>query len=120
MKSNFLKVLLLLSVSSLYAMDSYRLTVEVDATKDSGKAWDIAGGAPDILVKIDNTTIFKKECKNSYMCKSVFNSEKSKWYLEIYDKDLRASDLIGKGECEADTNCTLGKAKVTIVKEKSK
>lgn len=117
MKYKFLGLLLL--IGNLYAYN-YNLTIEVDSTKSSGKAWDIAGGAPDIMVKIDSKTIFKKSCKNSYKCTIDFESKKDKWYLEIYDKDLRASDLIGKGECKVDTNYTLGSAKIKIVKGKKK
>ena len=93
----------------------YQITIEVAGKKEFNKSWDIAGGAPDIQVIINGKELpFEKKCKNRYRCEMVFASSAKEWYFEIYDKDIKESDLIGKGKCSTTKECNLGLAKVKI------
>ena len=97
----------------------YKITIEAASKKANSRSWDIAGGAPDIQLIIDGKELpFNKKCKNRYRCEMLFSSTASKWYFEIYDKDLRESDLIGKGKCSTAKECTLGLATVKVAVEK--
>jgi len=97
---------------------SYRVTIKVSSTKLNGKSWDSFGGAPDVMIKVGNTLLpFKKSCKDSYKCSYEFTSNKDKWYFEIYDKDLKQHDLIGKGDCELGKKCKLGLADLNVSKK---
>ena len=67
------------------------------------------------LCLIDGEIVpFNKRCKNIYRCETSFVSKKLEWYIEIYDKDLKIPDLIGKGKCKSDSECKLGRAKIKI------
>jgi len=75
----------------------YIATVSVKSKKIDGKTWDIRGGYPDILLKVDRKKInFNKSCKNTYKCKIQFESNDNSWYIELYDKDLISSDIYWK------------------------
>lgn len=107
----------LIHLSQVYSAEivtQYTIQIEVSATKSNGKSWDAAGGAPDIMFKLENRTYFKN-CKNTYKCKMSFHSKNSNWYFEIYDKDVGFDDLIGKGECKRiNRPCNLDQATVII------
>jgi len=108
-------ILFLPLLANIFSVD-----ISVESNKSSGKSWDLFGGAPDIWISVDGEKLpFLKRCKNSYRCKIVFESNKTKWYFEIYDKDLKESDLIGKGECSINQKCTLDRAKI-VISSKSK
>jgi len=93
----------------------YIATVSVKSKKIDGKTWDIRGGYPDILLKVDRKKInFNKSCKNTYKCKIQFESNSNSWYIELYDKDLISSDIIGNGTCKINESCEIGLAKVFI------
>jgi len=111
-----LMVLLNLSQAKERIINTYTLSIEVEATKVNGKAWDVAGGAPDLLIKLNGTFLnFNKKCKNSYGCKLEFTFvNETLWYFEIYDKDLVSNDLIGKGNCSVGKVCILGGATIKI------
>ena len=96
----------------------YKASIDVKPSKANGKSWDISGGAPDIYVRIDGKKLaLKKECRDSYRCENIsFVSNKNKFYIEVYDKDIASDDLMGKGECRAGATCTLGTATVHISK----
>jgi hypothetical protein len=94
------------------------LFIEVSPTKPNGKSWDIFGGAPDIQLRIDRTLIsFQSKCQDIYRCeiKLPYPIETgSKHYIEIYDKDIEASDLIGKKELEIIKDKTIQIGNATI------
>ena len=96
----------------------YVMQIDVEDKKENGKPWDIAGNAPDIKVYINGELPqVIVPCKNSYRCKLLFISQRSFWYLEIYDKDVLADDLIGKGNCSIyKSKCRLGRSVVHIEK----
>lgn len=95
----------------------YTAYVDIQDRKANGKSWDTAGGAPDIFFTINGEKIpYDKRCKNSYRCEVAFSSDATSWYFEIYDKDFRNHDLIGKGDCSIDSNCTLGSLNLRILK----
>ena len=110
-------VWMFLSIAFLYAGQSkvYIIEIEVEGTKSNNKPWDMAGGAPDIKLIIDEKElVYDKKCANKYRCSMFFTSDNEEWYFEILDKDFRASDLIGKGKCSLGKECSLGLAKVKI------
>ena len=111
-----LMVLLNLTQAQEHVINTYTLTVETDSTKVDGKSWDILGGAPDILIKVNGVYLnFDKKCKDSYRCNVEFTTEnKTSWYFEIYDKDFDNNDLIAKGECSVGKECRLKGATITI------
>jgi hypothetical protein len=129
MKTKCLKSILFL-IASIYALGNlsqviaadttnYTIVIKVSSTKPNGNSWDVGGGAPDIVLEVEDTRYSttrhsSKRCEDTYKCEMSFSSKNSKWYLEIYDKDVKVDDLIGKGECQANNTCTLGKATVTI------
>lgn len=91
------------------------ITIDVAEKKANGKSWDMFGGSPDIKVVIDKQPYYSlAKCRDTYRCTISFTSQKDKWYIEVYDKDLQNDDLIGKGECEEGERCSLGLAKVEI------
>jgi len=97
---------------------SYVAQIEVDALKKDGKSWDVAGGAPDVLLRVEGRFIpFRDECQDSYRCTTnPFATEKQTVYLEVYDRDVAADDLIGKGRCDVGERCRVGSAVVTLKK----
>lgn len=99
-----------------YTVNLYTIEIDVNATKPNGLPWDIAGGAPDILVRIDGKTLpFDAACQDHYRCSLTFmETEKRSWYFEIYDRDFATNDLIGKGECSLNSACTLSGASLRI------
>jgi len=109
----------LMTVSTLLVASTatYEMSVEVEATKPSGHSWDIAGGAPDIRVKIDGMELtFLERCRDTYKCTTTyFNAtNKQQFYIEVYDRDAAADDLIGKGECRVGQVCKLGSSVVRV------
>lgn len=118
MKKIVLLIMVLLSLTQAkeHIINTYTISIEVEATKVNGKPWDVAGGAPDLLVKVDGIFLdFNKKCKNSYGCKMNFTIEnETSWYFEIYDKDLGSNDLIAKGKCTLAKECLIGSAKINI------
>jgi hypothetical protein len=113
-----LMVLFSLGQAKERILNTYSITLEADATKANGKTWDINGGAPDILIKVDGVFLdFEKTCKNSYGCSVDFTVENEiSWYFEIYDKDFTSNDLIAKGECSVGKECHFSGAKISISK----
>ena len=99
-----------------YAINVYTIEIDVNSTKANGFSWDFSGGSPDIFIKVDGRKVaFTSKCKNQYRCSIEFISEENLyWYFEIYDKDLSNDDLIGKGECKLNEECSLGSAKIFI------
>ena len=108
----------LLSVAAAVQAGNYVADIEVDPTKPNGKSWDIAGGAPDIRLRIEGKFMPMREaCRDSYRCTtSVFVTRKERIYIEVYDQDAWANDLIGKGECTIGNVCKVGAAKVAFKK----
>jgi len=116
-------VILLLMIS-VYAnepeqMYIYDVEINVKSTKENGKTWDISGGAPDLLLKIDGERLTMNDlCRDTYRCTVSFVSEKSRWYFENYDRDIATNDLIGKGVCSVGQVCNLGQSTIRITKRK--
>ena len=103
---------------SLVQADSYMAQINVEPSKGNGKAWDIGGGSPDILLKLNKEEVnFSKNCKNSYRCVMEFESTGDSWYVEVYDKDIKTDDIIGAGTCKVDEPCKIGQATVIIKKK---
>jgi len=113
-----LMVLLSLGQAKERILNTYTITLEAEATKADGKSWDISGGAPDLLIKVDGVFLdFEKTCKNSYGCSVDFTVEdETSWYFEIYDKDLASNDLVAKGNCSVGKECHFSGAKISISK----
>jgi len=111
-----LMVLLSLGQAKEHIVNTYTLKVEADATKVDGSSWDISGGAPDLLIKVDGVFLdFDKTCRNSYGCSVDFTVEHgTSWYFEIYDKDIASNDLIAKGNCSVGKECHFSGAKISI------
>ena len=116
------KVLISLGILSLFSiqaeenLEAYILEINVKSTKANGKPWDISGGSPDITITIDGERLkFREKCRDKYRCSINFFSTSDEWYFEIYDKDIMSNDLIGKGDCSADSSCILGLAKIKII-----
>ena len=108
----------LLILGSLVQADMYMAVINVEPSKGNGKAWDIGGGSPDILLKLNKKEVnFSKSCKNEYRCVMEFDSTGSSWYVEVYDKDLKTDDIIGAGTCKLDESCKIGQATVIIQKK---
>jgi len=118
MKKTLLTLTLLTLSLNASELLGYKVSIDVKPTKANGKSWDISGGAPDIYVRVDGKKMaLKKECRNSYRCENItFVSNKEKFYIEVYDKDIASDDLVGKGECRAGATCTLGSATMHIGK----
>jgi len=117
----FLTIMLLFTNIALQATELenkeklYSVVIDVEAQKTNGKNWDIFGGSPDIKIVINGQSYFSPtKCKDRYRCSIEFSSTKNKWYIEVYDKDMKNDDLIGKGDCKVGKNCNLGLAKVKI------
>jgi len=101
-----------------YSVNIYTVEIDVNSTKANGKAWDIAGGSPDILVYIDGEKMsFNPNCQNRYRCSMEFivKDNSNSWYFEIYDRDFANNDLIGKGDCSLGKNCNFGSVVVSII-----
>jgi len=93
----------------------YIATINVKSKKRDGTTWDIRGGYPDILLKVNRKKIyFIKRCKDKYKCIIQFESSDNSWYIEVYDKDLILSDIIGRGTCKVNETCEIGLAKIFI------
>lgn len=94
----------------------FMMTIEVAPKKPSGTSWDLAGGAPDIRLRVDGRDlVFAPQCRDTYRCTvylPVKQTGETTHYFEVYDKDLYADDLIGKGEClvRDGLRCRLGEA----------
>lgn len=115
-------VLFGLSVAVAVQAGNYVVDIEVDPTKPNGKSWDVAGGAPDIRLRIEGKLLPMREaCRDSYRCTtSAFVTQKERVYIEVYDQDVWANDLIGKGECTIDNVCKVGAAKIFFKKVDNK
>ena len=113
-----------LSVAVAVAVQAgnYVADIEVDSTKSNGKSWDIAGGAPDIRLRIEGKFLPMREaCRDSYRCTtSAFVTQKERVYIEVYDQDAWANDLVGKGECTIGNVCKVGAAKIAFKKVDNK
>ncbi len=118
MKKIILTFMLLLSLiqAKEHIVNTYTVKVEANSTKANGESWDIWGGSPDILVKINGIYLdFNPKCQDSYRCSVEFTVEKgTSWYFEIYDRDLSSNDLIAKGECSVGKECQLKGATISI------
>jgi hypothetical protein len=107
--------LLLIIEAKEYSVNIYTIEIDVNATKIDGKAWDIAGGSPDILVYIDGKKMsFNPNCQNRCSMEFIVKNKSNSWYFEIYDRDFANNDLIGKGECTLSNKCQIGRAKIFI------
>ncbi len=108
-----------LLVSALLAISveatRYSVVIDVPNLKANGKNWDIGGGAPDILLKIDGSfqPMFEN-CKNTYRCVMEFESDSTEWYIEVYDKDKLLDDIIGRGNCSVGQTCEFDGVKMRI------
>lgn len=100
-------------------LNEYIATIEVTPNKQNGKPWDFSGGAPDILLVVQDLSLNTSVCQNKYKCDIPFISRENEWYLEVYDKDISNNDLIGKGICKSEEICQLDSAKVQIKKKSS-
>ena len=116
------KTLIIFGILSLFFLKAeekiraYTIEIDVKNSKSNGKPWDISGGSPDITITINGERLkFREKCRDKYRCSINFFSTSDEWYFEIYDKDIMSNDLIGKGDCSADSSCTLGLAKVKII-----
>jgi len=121
-----LKKIILLTIQSFLivtmleaneAVPVYIYDVEINAksTKENGKTWDISGGAPDLLLKVDGESlIMSSSCRNTYRCTVSFVSEKSRWYFEADDEDIAINDLLGKSVCSVGQVCNLGRSMIKI------
>ena len=100
---------------SAHAAD-FMLTVEVAPQNPSGVSWDLAGGAPDIRLRVDGQDlVFAPQCRDTYRCTVYLPVKRpggSTHYFEVYDRDLYADDLVGKGEClvRDGLRCRVGEA----------
>jgi len=114
MLKTFLSTVLLFA--SLHAT-TYSIVIDVPNSKANGKAWDIGGGEPDILLKIDGyfEPMFEN-CKNQYRCVMEFESDATEWYIEVYDKDKFLNDIIGRGNCSVGETCEFDGVKMRITK----
>lgn len=95
----------------------FEVEVSVETTKADGKAWDAGGGAPDVMLVVDQSQRLQSgSCRDTYRCTTLVDLPigKDRVYLEIYDRDLASHDLIGKGSCLLKTKCALGRATVEI------
>ncbi|HHB94221.1 MAG TPA: hypothetical protein ENK88_03660 [Campylobacterales bacterium] len=109
--------LLLMAEAKEYSVNIYTIEIDVNSTKADGRAWDVAGGAPDILLYIDGKEMrFNKKCRDKYRCSMEFMSrdDRNSWYFEVYDRDFVNSDLIGKGDCEKGDKCNFGLVTIRI------
>lgn len=105
---------LLFGMTVVVCAQSYVANIEVAPVKKGGKSWDVAGGAPDVLLKVEGTFVpFRDVCQDSYRCKTnAFETKKKVLYVEVYDRDVAANDLIGKGTCRIGERCRVGEATV--------
>jgi hypothetical protein len=108
----------LVSSFAVAQINMYHASIEVAPAKVNGKNWDISGGAPDIILRLDGKTVaFNSDCQDTYKCTTnTFSTNKKILYIEIYDRDIAVNDLIGKGECRVDSPCQIGQAIVKIEK----
>ena len=120
-KLSFLFLLLFsfLLVTNLHAQRKISITVEVKPTKANGKAWDVGGGAPDIMVEIyhkDLGRLKSSTSKNTYKSTFEFDIRNITGYIEVkvWDKDLMAHDLIGSCEIHYATIDTYECGRATI------
>lgn len=118
LKKVFISTVLLVSVVVVSAQaTTYSIVIDVPNLKANGKNWDIGGGEPDIFLKVDGDSqpIFEN-CKNKYRCVMEFDSDTTEWYLEVYDKDKFANDIIGRGNCSVGQTCEFDGVKMKITK----
>lgn len=118
------KIILLVLISlSTFAIEvkgnkavyQYTIDVDVQDSKSNGSSWDVTGGAPDIFLRVNGSTIpFSENCRNTYKCIISFISDKRSFYIEVYDRDIVNHDLIGKGIVTMGRKYYLGKSKVTV------
>jgi len=108
-------------------MRSVTISVEVDATKSNGKAWDAAGGAPDIALCVttaggtvcapDGTSIggvTRPQCRDAFQCAFTMEDAGDEFRIDVVDVDLAVNDPIGSGSCRRGATCRLGQAVVTV------
>lgn len=95
----------------------YSVEVHAPSTKPDGKAWDVSGGAPDMILSVDGRLTYSNpNCLNRYKCTFEIFSKSDNFYLEIYDKDMLNNDIIATGYCSTDKICSLGQASVKVVR----
>lgn len=111
-----LAILFVLTTGCSNKANLYTISIDVAPKKESGQAWDIMGGSPDIKIIVDKQALhIDPTCRDTYRCKYNFTSTKDEWYIEIYDSDMDSDDLIGKGDCEEGEECNLGLARVEVL-----
>jgi len=109
------KLFLITALISIGNTATYSVVVDIKERKVNGKSWDVFGNAPDIILKIDGDTLpLIESCKNQYRCVMEFESIVTDWYIEVYDKDKMADDIIGRGNCTVGEVCEVGQAKMII------
>ncbi len=122
------KYLLLLGValSTLLFADTnetqihkYQVEVQASTLKPNGKSWDISGGAPDMVLTVDNEIAYSQvNCRNRYRCTFEIYSKNLSWYFEVYDRDTINHDIIGAGECSLSKEiCQVGKATIKVLRD---
>ncbi|MBM4377121.1 MAG: hypothetical protein FJ095_18730, partial [Deltaproteobacteria bacterium] len=103
-------------------------TVRVAPTKPNGKAWDIAGGKPDIGLCAESkgtkvcqpggaNTIPAGEaavCQDAFDCIVELTLAGDLANLEVVDIDATSNDPVGAGACKVGATCQLGAARVTL------
>jgi len=94
----------------------YKVEVQASTLKPNGKSWDISGGAPDMVLTVDNEIAYSQvNCHNRYRCTFEIFSKNVSWYFEVYDRDVVNHDIIGVGECSlAYEPCKIGKATIKV------
>jgi len=103
------------------------IEVSVAPQKSNGKAWDAAGGAPDIALCVSSglgsrclpngTTIgsvTEPQCRDAFHCTFSVDLPAGDVLLDVLDVDLAVNDPIGSGHCARGRTCVLGQATVTI------
>ncbi len=107
---------------TLHALDTiyiYDVKIDIEETKNNSSSWDINGGSPDIILRVNSVILpITKKCINTYSCTLSFLSSAHTFYIEVYDKDIITSDIVGKGLCHIHKPCLLNKSTVFISKRK--
>lgn len=106
---------------------SITVDVTVAPQKPDGKAWDAAGGAPDIALCLSSALgtrcfpnggnigeITAPQCRDSFQCTFKADAPPGDITVEIVDVDLAVNDPIGSGACRRGSTCRLGQATVRI------
>jgi hypothetical protein len=103
------------------------IELSVDDRKPTGKAWDAAGGSPDLAVCIQNAGDVRcfpggvgvdrlqgHACADTTACSIAAELPKGAGAVEltVVDVDLAAHDPIANGTCKVGKQCDLGTARL--------